>query len=71
VGPRVADGGEFLQMSRVAANILTKQSCTAEKEWSSSLGVGRWANSSLPLKHSLLWNGKQDLGLGGLLWTRQ
>jgi hypothetical protein len=31
---------------RVAANILNKQSRTADKEWSSSLGVGRGANNS-------------------------
>jgi len=31
-------------MSRVAANVLNKQSRTADKGWSSSLGVGRGAN---------------------------
>jgi hypothetical protein len=36
--PRVADGGDGLQMWRVAANILNKQSLTADQEWSSSLG---------------------------------
>jgi len=45
--PRVADGGDGLQIWRVAANILNKQSRTAEKSWSSSLGVGRGANKSL------------------------
>ena len=33
---------------RVAANILNKQSRTADKGWSSSLGVGRGANDSSP-----------------------
>ena len=33
---------------RVAANLLNKQSRTADKGWSSSLGVGRGANSSSP-----------------------
>jgi hypothetical protein len=33
---------------RVAANILNKQSRTADKEWSSSLGVGRSANNASP-----------------------
>jgi hypothetical protein len=33
---------------RVAANILNKQSRTANKGWSSSLGVGRGANNSSP-----------------------
>jgi len=35
---------------RVAANILNKHSRTAEKVWSSSLGVGRGANNSSLLK---------------------
>jgi hypothetical protein len=46
--PQVADGGDGLQMWRVAANILNKQSRTADKGWSSSLGVGRGANNSSP-----------------------
>jgi hypothetical protein len=33
---------------RVAANTLNKQSRTADKGWSSSLGVGRGANNSSP-----------------------
>jgi hypothetical protein len=43
VRPQVADGGDSLQMWRVAANIVNKQSQTADKGWSSSLGVGRRA----------------------------
>jgi hypothetical protein len=39
--PQVADGGEGLQIWRVVANILNKQSRTADKGWPSSLGVGR------------------------------
>jgi hypothetical protein len=34
--PQVADGGDSLQLWRVAANIWTKQSRTADKGWSSS-----------------------------------
>jgi hypothetical protein len=41
--PQVADGGDALQLWRAAANILNKQSRTADKGWSSSLGVGRGA----------------------------
>jgi hypothetical protein len=37
-----------LQLWRVAANILNKQSRTADKGWSSSLGVGRGAKNSSP-----------------------
>jgi hypothetical protein len=40
----------------VAANVLNKQSRTADKGWSSSLGVGRDANNSSPLKCILLRN---------------
>jgi hypothetical protein len=46
--PQVADGGNGLQLWRVAANILNKQSRTADKGWSSRLGVGRGANNSSP-----------------------
>jgi hypothetical protein len=34
-----------LQLSRVAANILNKQTQTNDKGWSSSLGAGRGANN--------------------------
>jgi hypothetical protein len=44
--PRVADGGDGLQIWRVAANILIKQSWTADMLWASSLGVGRGTNNS-------------------------
>jgi hypothetical protein len=46
--PQVADGGGALQVWRVAANLLKKQSRTADEGWSSTLGVGRWANNSSP-----------------------
>jgi hypothetical protein len=38
---QVADGEEGLQIRRVAANILDKQSRTADKGWPSNLGVER------------------------------
>jgi hypothetical protein len=43
--PQVADGGDTLQVWRVAANTLNKQSRTVDKGWSTSLGVGRGANA--------------------------
>jgi hypothetical protein len=43
--PKVTDGGGGLQMRRVPANILNKQSRTTDRGWSSSLGVGRGANN--------------------------
>jgi hypothetical protein len=46
--PQVADGGNTLQVWRVAANILNKQSRTADKGWPSSLGAGRGAKNSSP-----------------------
>jgi hypothetical protein len=46
--PRVTDRGDGLQIWRVAANMLNKQSRTADSGWSSSLGVGRGANSPPP-----------------------
>jgi hypothetical protein len=46
--PQVAYGGDGLQIWRVAANILYKQSRTADKVWSSSFGVGRGANNASP-----------------------
>jgi len=33
---------------RTAANILNKQSWTADRVWASKLGVGRGANNSSP-----------------------
>jgi hypothetical protein len=44
---RLLDRGDGLQLWRAAADILNKQSQTADKGWSSNLGVGRGANNSL------------------------
>jgi len=46
VHPCVVDGGDSLQIWRVAADILSKKSQTANKGCSSSLGVGWGANNS-------------------------
>jgi hypothetical protein len=46
--PQVANGGDALQVWRLAANILNKQSRTVDKGWSPSLVVGRGANNSSP-----------------------
>jgi hypothetical protein len=46
--PNVADGGDGLQVWRIAANILNNQSWTANKGWSSRLGVERGANNFSP-----------------------
>jgi hypothetical protein len=42
--PQVTDGGDGLQIWRVAANIWNKQSRRADKGWYSSLGIRRGAN---------------------------
>jgi hypothetical protein len=47
---QVADGGDGLQIRTVAANKLNKQSRTADKGWSSSMGVGRGTNNLLTIK---------------------
>jgi hypothetical protein len=44
--PQVADGGDGLQIWSVAANILNKQSRTADKGRSSNFGVGCGAKKS-------------------------
>jgi hypothetical protein len=44
--PQFVDGRDGLQVWRVTAHILSKQSWTADKRWSSSLEVGRGANNS-------------------------
>jgi hypothetical protein len=46
--PQVADRGDSLQFWTVDANMLNKQSRTADKGWSSIFGVGRRANNSSP-----------------------
>jgi len=53
----------------VAANILNKQSWTADKGWSSSMGVERGANISSPLKCTVLQTVyKESLGPGLIIW---
>jgi hypothetical protein len=47
VHPQVVDGGEGLQIWRVAANILHKQLHVAYKGWSSNLDVACGANNNL------------------------
>jgi hypothetical protein len=62
--PRVADREDGLQIWRVAANILNKQSQIAESRWSSSLGVGRGI-TTLPHKTQSLRAATEQDGLLG------
>jgi N6-adenosine-specific RNA methylase IME4 len=50
--PQVAVGRDGLQVWRVVANILNKESRTADRGWTSSLGVGHWANNPPPHRRS-------------------
>ena len=59
---------ELPPILRVAANILNKQSRTADKGWSSSLGVGRGADNSSPQNLALLRSMNTYLGRGLILW---
>jgi hypothetical protein len=66
--PRVADRGGGLQIWKVAANILNKQSRTADSKRSSSLGVGRGL-TTLPRKTQyLLRNTTHNLRSGRIIW---
>jgi hypothetical protein len=56
-------------IQRVAVNILNKQLRTAIKGWSSSLGVGQSADSSLMYKHIMLQTiCEESPGPGLILW---
>jgi hypothetical protein len=49
VRPQIADGGDDLQIWRIAASILNKQSRTADKGWFPDWGLGEGLTSP-PLK---------------------
>ena len=62
--PWVTDGGVGLQIWRLAANVLNKQSWTADQVWSSCLGVWRGANNLTLYKSSSFRNVTQGPGCG-------
>jgi hypothetical protein len=66
--PQVAGGGGSLQIWRVAANILNKQSWTADEGWSSRLGVGWWLETPDSKKNYILRNISKRLGPELILW---
>jgi hypothetical protein len=66
--PQVADGGNGLQIWRVAANILNKQSWIADKGWSSSLGLGVGLTTPHRKIIILLRKFTRSLGNGLILW---
>jgi hypothetical protein len=65
--PQVEDGGDALQIRRVVANILNKQSRIADNGSFCSFEVGRGHTNSSPLKINLLRNVTKGLGLGRTL----
>jgi hypothetical protein len=65
---QAADAGDGLQIWRVAANILNKQSQTTDEGWPSSLGVWRGVNNSSPQKIILLGNVTKGLQHEQILW---
>jgi hypothetical protein len=66
--PQVADGGNGLQIRRVGANILNKQSGKADGGWASSLGVGQGPTTPHRKTSHLLRNITESLGPGRILW---
>jgi hypothetical protein len=57
--PQLEDGGDGLQMCKVATKVVNKQLWTADKEWSTTLGS--WAGANM------LRNVAQGVGTHGLL----
>jgi hypothetical protein len=62
--PQVANGGDNLQIWRIAANISNKQLRTSDKGWSSSLWVGRGLRTPHRKETNMSRNVSQDLRLG-------
>jgi len=66
---QVADGGTASSMEGNCGYIFKRQSRRADKEWSSSLGVGRVANNSSPQKRIKLRNSQRvSFGNGLIVW---
>jgi hypothetical protein len=65
--PQATDGGDGFQVWRLTANILNKQSRTADKESASSLGVGRGVTTPCLNLKSLLRNVTKGLGPGRII----
>jgi hypothetical protein len=59
--PQVADGGDGVELWKLAADILIKQSWTVDKGWSSRLGAHR-------VQMKLLRNVQNSFGIGQIFW---
>jgi hypothetical protein len=66
--PQVVHGGDGLQIWRVAANVLNKQSRTADRGWFCSLDAGRGLTTVHLKTSNLLRNLAERHGLGRSLW---
>jgi hypothetical protein len=68
----VADGGDDHQIWTVAANILNKQSQTADSGCASALGIGRGTNNFSPLRKPVYYEMLQEIsdldGFSNELW---
>jgi hypothetical protein len=67
VYPQSVDRGEGFKIWRIVVNILNKQLETADKEWSSGLGIGKGANYFPIIKHRMFQNVTKVLQLGLIL----
>jgi hypothetical protein len=65
--PQVADGKDGRQICRVAANIKNKKYQTADKGWSSSLGLGEVLTTHYHKNSNLLRNISHILRPGAIL----
>jgi hypothetical protein len=68
VRPQVAEGGKGLQIWRVAANILNKQSWTADKGGPPAWGLGGGLTTLHRKESNTLRNVTKGLGIGRILW---
>ena len=68
---QVVVGRNGLQIWRLAANILNKQSQAANKGWSSRYVVARGAKNSLPVEIDTLWNFTHCLGVWQIYMQRK
>jgi hypothetical protein len=68
VHPQVVDTGDGLQIWRVAVNVLNKESCTADRNSTSSLGVGQGPSNTHRKKILHVANYLQGPRNGWILW---
>jgi hypothetical protein len=66
--PQVADGGHGLQIWRLAANILNKQSRTADRGEPPGWGLGGVLTTTNRKTSDLLRRITESLGPGRILW---